>query len=990
MQTAITGIEKLLNDRSRNQTSEDRRERLLRLIDLRDELAQVNFRISSSASPATQSQEQKKWRTSLDALDDTADRFMNQNDSSSEAPRILLIQARALEEIGNKDKARINYDKILGRLSSGPIFSSAVLALAQLEAAENQHVRAVAALRRLDSQTEDSRWLLSRFKLVWSLHNLALGSKIRDVYQNVLEVTQQDHPTDEEDSTSSDTSLREALWMDLPVFAAEAIDKGQEFSSLAQLDELFRRLTPDSIPGMRSIRGRMQLRLTKLLRSQKREVEMDQWIHLALAEKADRASDEAPRLLQVALEYLIQTALSGQNPQARAAEEHATKWIGILAEYKEHPGASMEELRKFLSETQLELLAALKSKDQSTLFARNLTEGLINTLPEQDARRISVRRNLGETLFRLKAFSEAEFIYAITLSDALKMNLSDAVRDLASRRLASRVAVLRTSGLIPAELKAVRISSTESPSASAATVTRIQEALSWDSDASVLRFELLRGLYAAGERKTAVDQLEIFVAGKNEPELRVAASALVVDTWIAGEDWARAADAATRHREMLEDVSSATQHLVTLERIEGDATFKLLAARFDSLEQTKILEIKLSLESELSRWLDRHPRSQRTPEARGLLARSACLSVGIAPGECDRKIEAWIESLKKVGRADDPSPLLLRAEVELSQWKWREAQQDLKLALTQLQVLGKKPGGAANRDAVEKTASRIQSWLEGRSTEAEKTEPGLALLALESEKAGEKTYRKRLKALRTLTKEWRSLQEPERLALMRPLARILPEAFSTLRTDLQKVAPLIPSAKWIQWRIDAIREFENHINSASEQLPFARIRVHALFEIAMASHDLDAAITGLRFSKDSSEADRAEVKSALAPLQQGMRGKVTTLLLRAHELSIETGVESSLRTQITSALPENGAQQSQPLDLPAWDKIALPPQLPKALTTLLQDVSESGNLSGTIAVLEQARQKMLIDESISRKIYSLSLLKAGYQAESLRAWKGES
>jgi len=967
---AIQGIEKLIS--SKPVRGDDTADRLLRLIDLRDELVQVNFRISAAAEGPAKTAELKSWQDSLKALDRSCTQFLEQHTQSSERHRIRLLRAKTLEELQLKQRARSDYEQILADLREGPLFSAAILALATLEASENRHDRAVSALRRLDGTTSDSRWLLSRFKLVWSLHNLSRTSDIQSVYHSVLEQSTTWDAQDEPGAQASDTSLRDALWLDLAVFAAEAIDQGDGFGNLRSLDALFRNLTPDARRGMVDLRSRMQLRLGKLLRSQKREGELNEWIDLSTATERDRSAADTPRLIQVAIEFLLQPTAGVTPAQALTRQEQAIRWIKRLAGHAEFLTPAMEEIRQFLGDVQVGLLSGIKESKQDIRFVERLSQELTTILPEGDARRIDIRMNLAESLFKAEHFEQSETHYEAALAAAIKLEAKPRITDLFNRRLGARVAALKKDGSIPATLKALSLQNVIESKDSTAAIARIREARTWQAQDSGLRLDLIRGLYHSGEVREALAALEEELLLDSRSESATAASALVLDTWIASHDWVKTAEAARRHLDLFSESEKNRSHLAHLRKIEAQASLRLLIARFDSLDARENPEIQRLLASSIQQWIDTHADSEEQSKARGILARSICLNSAIAESQCDKAISDWQNFLRKSGGIQDPSPLLLRSEISLARWKWEEAQRDLKEALALLKKGGPKSPSQSSAEDVEKTVSRIQSLLEGRSVSAEETLAGQALKTLNEEVLGEKTYRKRLKALRTLAREWKNLTEQERLPLMKPMARIIAEKLPLLRADIKKVAPLIASPKWIQWRIDAIREFESHLTSAGEGLPFAGIRVAALTEIALASQDLETDIGAIKFSRDTPPADREEVRAALAPLREGMKSKVAALIEQSRALSRETGL------------------QVEPNELPDWSRIVLPQGLPAELAALLRKITESGNLPGTSAILEQARAKKIIDDSLAIRIYAISLLKAGYQAESIKSWRNES
>jgi len=655
-----------------------------------------------------------------------------------------------------------------------------------------------------------------------------------------------------------------------------------------------------------------------------------------------------------------------------ARQEQVIRWIHCLAEHSESLTPAMEEIRQYLGDIQVAQLAAIRSEADPMAFAERLSDALTGLLPAGDARRIDIKKNLAESLFRVRRFDQAEAHYAAALEQAEHLGAKERVDDLWNRRLGARVEGLRKDGSIPKKLEAKAMQGTDSLATPATVLARIREARTWKARDPGLRLDLIRGIYQAGAIAEALEALEQELERDAATDIATAASALIVDTWIVSGDWSRTSETARRHLEIFRETEKNRAHLQHLRKVEAQASLKVLTARFDSLDSRENPEIRILFVATIQQWIQKHPDTDEEANARSLLARSFCLLDANSIQQCEKSISEWQQCLKKSGKGRDPSPLLLRAELALGRWQWEEAQKDLKEALSLIKQPGDEPVAPGSSEQVEKNISKIQSLLEGKSLSAEKTAAGIALQTLDQEPNGEKTYRKRLKAVRTLAREWKSLTEEERLPLMKPLARIIREKLPLLRTDIKKLAPLIASPKWIQWRIDAIREFESHLSTLGEGLPFVGIRVAVLNEIALASADLESDIGAIKFSRDTTAADREEVRQALAPLKEGMRSKVAALLEQSRALSREMGLAAEGR------------------DLPDWSRILLPQGLPDGLVSLLKKITENGNIPGTSAVLAQARQKKLIDEALAIRIYSISLLKAGYLAESLKSWKGDS
>jgi hypothetical protein len=285
-----------------------------------------------------------------------------------------------------------------------------------------------------------------------------------------------------------------------------------------------------------------------------------------------------------------------------------------------------------------------------------------------------------------------------------------------------------------------------------------------------------------------------------------------------------------------------------------------------------------------------------------------------------------------------------------------------------IKVRERTPASAKNADSLQTQWERVQELLSGRSLAAEKTEVGQAIQLLTDIKRDIKNYRARLKALRTITRNWKGLSEEHKNALLKRLLAVVPQSMSMLRMDLVEVAPLIATPKYIQWRIDAIRELESHF-AQTKELPYAELRLKTIQELSALTQDLARDLKGLKFPKSASPQERQEVREAVQPLLVGVEEKAKALSEQAEQFERELETEWAQSTA------------------PNWERIQFSKSVPPTLIQTLHDLIDDGNLLGTLAVIKEAQAREVLSETVAHQLIALTLQKLGLKSEARLTWK---
>jgi hypothetical protein len=985
---AIQQVRTILKTRATQEEDEQRR---LRLIELLEERSQLAFRIATASLAATpnalREKDQSLFLKSIDALIEAASEYINRYPSRSDTPRVYWVRAQAHEEKKKTEDAKKDYLATIEQLRSQgiqrhPLRSASILALAQIEASRNQHAEAARFLHQLDAERDDSRWMVSRLKLCWALHNVRQYAEIthwmRETakhYQNQL--VQTDSET--EQTVSGDASLRDSMWLDLPLFAAEEFEKAHNTSNfLGELSELIHDITPTSDESSLRLRGRMQLRMAKLLRSQKNDSALEAWVHFSKPKSPSIGAltlSERIKTVWIVIDYFFQKALENRNGSDL---DRALTWVNQLAREISLETPELEEVRQSLAAQVQTLLDRKIAEPEPTqvVWAGRLTEALLALLSHNDSRRIGLLKNYAEALFASNQYQEAEKAYTAALQEAVRLSKPTEQQDLTLRKVGARIEALRKASVIPQKLMAVALNAPAQ--LSTGERDQILEALDWLKNAQstshsaeqkateeALAFALYRALYRSDRRADALAGLEGIALSSEDQEKVEASSALLLDTALASNDTALASKTAETHLQRSFIRTQLKEHTQKLQRVYLETELAQLQSRYQTINTEKDPSALLEVLSRIDHWIKKSPPATLVASAFALQSQIHCSSSVRNHSRCEESLNIWEKSLKDGDAQSRAAPLLLRSELALREWNWKEAEKTLNQALN---TLGNRLPLNLQAQTLKTQLDHLQTLLSGRSEEAEKTEVGLSLQLLKTTTTGDTTYRKRLKAVRAIARSWKDLSDANKNALLGSLVRTLPTALTALRLDLKKVAPLIATPKYIQWRIDAIRELEAHL-AQTQELPYAEIRIHSFRELAAVSVDLAHDLKNLGFPRNATAQERQEVRDAVLPLLKGVEEKALAVTEQTRTLEADFARETELATQ------------------PSWAAVVFPQNTPPSLVETLRNLIEQGNLPGTLALLEEARKKTLLEATESKKLISLAYQKVGLQSEANLLWK---
>lgn len=935
---------------------------LSKLADFQQQNAAILFRLSHGRA----SHNLARYHQGMKAAIATFSQLIARYPRFEEVHRAYYGRGKGYEETGDQARATQDYLHLVQHFPEVDEAASAFMALAEYAIQAGDHAKAIQYLTQVEKRQDSPHYPFALYKLAWAHYNLkniatALNYAERQISFYNSRLPSGDRKQSDDGAVSSDTALRENTLLDISVFYFEGYEqKGSQFT-LDNAMAYFKSI--DNGPSL----GRMLSRFAKLLRSHGHDSDLITWKDQVLATQFDRP--ETLDVVLLATEYQLNKR---RYPQLVESVQD------IVRLHQKHAGyegfAAAQKLVIEAAETLQASMLKHKTADDVKSYSQTLAtlyDSFTKIVPESDPRIPRVHFNLAETLFAIQDFPGATVHYRWVVDHVkprdLKANMAASRRknaltnapveegdllDASLRAVASRYEVLRRKQLIPTDLKPRAIEK-GSPNSLDPLVA---EWVGWldehvkqsDRDASQFIFEASRALYARGHVSAALDRLMAFVKKYPKSPLAPGAAGLVLDTWIATQDWVRTYELATEFRRL--PAFSTGDFSNKLGTIAADAFYK----RVEVAHKQADYSTTLSLADDFVKLF---PTNRKVSDALALAGGAALASneKGRALGYFGRLIEAAKANPKDVGGQNLGAALLARGQLSEDRYRFAAAARDYRTFLS-LPAGSFKMDGSKADDLRRKTL--ILSWLAPdpaelrlsldspalctSSTESEcarlrvlallndadrartpevtaeafansrkndfdkQTRALWAVVALEG--ARNLTFRDRHVALRNAAAGWEELEPLARFTVLPRLTNSIPLAFSLNRAALKDVAPLRADERYITRRVEVVRELENAA-AAVMKLPWARIRAETLNEVAGAYIDFAHGILTLQPPKGLSAEETAAYADTMRKITLPFEEKGQEMRAKAFEIASRNAIEEDSFKRISEPFfAENPSQ----------------------------------------------------------------------------------
>lgn len=921
---------------------------LAKLGELQQQNASILFRIAHGDS-----HRKKKGQLDLTRFNKT----MNQAISTvstliakypnyEEIDKAYYLRGKGHEELGDKVKAAKDYLHLVKNFPEAEQAASAYMALAEFSIEANDHSKAITYLREVEKKPESPHYPFALYKLAWSHYNLKNVPTALSYAER--QISYYSTPGSKSDSTTSDNALRENTLQDVTIFYFEGFEEKSPQYSLANALPYFKKL--ESGPTL----GKMLVRFAKLLRSHDHESALTAWKDTVLESESGRP--ESVDVAIVAYEYQL-------NKRHYAQLVETAHDIQKL--YPKYKGTeSFARAQKLVLDAAEGLQASIiKQKDASDVQSYSATLASLydiftKIVEETDERIPRVHYNLAETLFAIKDYSGATQHYRWIVERGrnqapTKKGAPDPVADAALKAIASRYEVLKQKQLLPREIAARSLIKSSSETLD----PLVKEWVAWVDtyrasasgqaliDSDNFHFETNRALYAKGHVTEAVDRLHKHARANPTSSYAVPSASLVLDSFIATEDWKKTEDLANDFLKVKE--WKAAEFSKRLFTVAADSAYKQIEGFHRAKDYASALK-------NIDSFLKNYSSSARHTDALVLAGGAA-----LASNDKKRANEYFsrIIALGPTAAENLGAALLSRAKLSEERFRFADAANDLKsyLMLPPTQAKAKEsekddlrrktltyywlsdqmpdlraaldtqaictealvtdcdkynalhilasPARLAEEETTEKAFDRARKNLSSTSKESRAL---WAIVALEGSR--NLAFRDRNVALRAVAGGWDDLDPLVRFSVSPVLVKSIPRAFELNRLSLREVAPLRADERYITRRVEVIREMENAATKVIK-LPWTRIRAEVLNEMASTYSDFARALSALNPPKGLNDQELVAYQETIRKLVLPFEDKGQDMRSKAFEVASRFSIEEEAFQKIAEPFfTENPSQ----------------------------------------------------------------------------------
>lgn len=914
---------------------------------------------------------------------------------STELPRARAMLGKAYEEIGKKAEAEKEYRILVTQHPKAPEVGGAYLALADMAIAANDPGKAVRYLTELEKRESDPRYPFALHRLAWAYYNLKQPSKGVAYLEKTVE--------------SRNESLKELALLDVPLFYLEGREQKLPQYRSEQAPHYFKSL--DQGPLL----GKMILRYAKLLRSHGHAEDLIAYKNVLLESQSNRAET-----------FEVVTIVFEDQLNHRRFEKLSATADEIAAfQRREKSPEALQKAQKLLLDSAAEIQKLIARNKDATDVGK-LNQGLADVygaftklVDSNDPRIAKVRYNLAESLFTTRQFDAATEHYRWVAEH------SSASREEAQQKaIASRYESLRARNLIPKDLKARSLESSsggkldDAASEWIAWVDARQGSRKGDSNDSFY-FEATRMIYAGGDIDRAVSRLNDFAMKNPGSKLALPSAALVLDSYVAGSDWNALHPVVTRFLEVKEWKGTPLHE--RLRKLDSEVAYKKLEKSYSSgdyassLKQAEdylrshgasknagdalalagnsamALKDRTQAMRYLSRLISEAPKSEAAQAA--LLSRGSLLESSFDFEGAARDYQSWLDAQSKP-KAGLQARVLTLWWVSGNQARLSQALRDPKICTgdqadtcERFRALSYLAGSDRTKEMTLRAFYRARRG-------AESNRPIWAALALEGSR--HLAFRDRNVTIHHLMAQWKALDPLFQAYLIPSLSKSVPETFRLNRRGIQEVAPLVLTEKYLAYRMEILREFEN-IAVKAAQLPMARIRSAALNEVASAYLDVSEGLNQVS-AKKGIQLDAAKLVMPFEEKGQALRKNAFEI---ASNAAIEEEQLEAIVGPFMKANPSQAKQMSQ-------ERVRKPRSLDLFALELLDPENQSRSPSkdcretdqclighfGSAArerlwarvafLVHEAREKKLVSAAQLGLMRSIAFSAMGAQAEGLK------
>jgi tetratricopeptide (TPR) repeat protein len=1007
VQSYMTSIAKLAVLAKQKQNTALEAPLLFRIAESLYKVAAIRFRVAHSlaaaAGPGTEP-DFKEYRAVLQQLVRISTRVIDRFPKNRDVPRAFYLRAQAHKELAQDTDAIRDFKHLIDAYPANADIVSAQMALFDVFVRNKDFRSAITYLKRLETATQEPYYPLVLDRLALAHYSL---NEIPEALQ-YLELELGALPPAE--SSPGSYTEREKVLKNAALYYFAAVAGRRPEYTVEGAVQFFVRLKPGPLMG--KVLGYF----SNLLRSKGREDDLEV-LRKAVA-AAGMGGVEVAEVLFACLE------VSANRQRFDRLKESADLLLAAAGQIG--PGSkTVERMHAILSESAGNVQAIfLKSKPGSEQVL--ISDGLLALyqamykIATTAAARQKIDLNIAETYFTLKKHEIAVGYYR-RVADA-KVPGGESLAALARfRSVASGYEVLSQKGALPKEIAVKPMPGPESAAVPAESAQWIgwldqYEASKGHEPVDSFLFEAGRIVYASGRVEDAVNRFKRMLAAYPASKHSVSVSSLILDTYLVSERWEDAHQLATQLLKSTPADPSKAAYRARLLEVAGDSYFKTAEALYKAADYEATI-------ARAESFLKMYPTSAKKESCLALAGNSA-----LALKDKARALTFLAPILANPASRPENKGVAILTRAALAEERWEFA-----AAASDYREYFKLPAEAWGFDAASLRALRskalLWAWISGRSEllgaalgthelctaelaaecskytalrsfvdPARHAEPGFAkrayemtrktsgparsvwaVAALETPKAIGLNERNQL--IEIVGAEW-SKQDPlTQYALLAPVSSSITPALRQSGAELRALSKLQLEKSAIDRRTRLIAKLEAVVGKLLE-LPWARIRVAALGELAVVYADLARDLEALPSPEGLAAADLVAFRQTINELRAPFAKKAEELRSQALELATQSGVEGGVYADIAAAADPKAPVYRPPgplLDVALFESLKFAVPLPEIAVSAVKE----RNWGLLAFVIREAQERKLMDDNELAAARGISLLVAGAQAESL-------
>lgn len=926
---------------------------LIRWVETLQKASELSFRLAyQNVNPLSEKQRLQKVKEhesiitrGIDVLTFLIQKFPR----STEITRAYYYRADFFRAL-NKNAKAIDDFKVLVDQYPGNFFEiQSTVAIAEIAMSEKNYPLAVQYLEKLKISPGHQQFNYVREKLATAYYQQGKISDALRVNEERIQNLKR-----AEDSKARTSELTKALQASA-IFYSRGIELEPNKYTLDGALPYFKSTSPDGFLG------KSLLAFTMQLRGKEWDVPLREWCRKVLP--MEPVLSEQAEVFYQLLEYQIRKRQHAQ------INESLNDYIQT-ASYRDLPQNKevYERIRKLLLNDANTLQKVAKENTnpvdvQATRASLVLIFDIVLRISkENDPDLPRVHYNLAETLFNLKQYDRATDSYRWVATHPVRNRDDEKLpAESAQKAIGSRYETLREAKLIPESLTPKSPSGTKPrqlPPKFADWLSWTQEVFKQEQSEpnTNFYFESARALYVQDHIDAALDRLGDIVDKAPSSKYAIPSAALILDTHIAGKDWAKTEELAQKYRGYAPWKTGEFSEKLKI--IAADSSLKLLESAYQNKQYKEALA---GAESYLSRYGENKNRLVALKIAGGSSVELGLSEVSLpylskiiqeapqTPAMANALFNRAIihENLFNFGAAAvDLTHFLtlhpnLRTEVKYSEIELRQKvlhfswiSGDTRLFANSLKsdvICGMRDNSICERYTLIKSLSEktgMPSISEKRAALAKaerKAEPERFLWAVAAlDSFAGLHYGDLFNLIQVVSEKWEKEDSLSRAQAVERLIKSIPAALENSRIQMERLTKLRLDEKSIASRALQTREFEQKASFAVK-IPLKQVQAAALAEVAKFYANTAESIQGLVKTQPKLSAEEKKMlEETLSKIQAPFLTKAQEVSLAAFQLVAENAVDFKTADSIATVYLKT--HPSETLSFQHWVKLV--PMLP--------------------------------------------------------------